>query len=47
MYRPVKEELSRDEQEDLLKKLLYQQGMCLLIYPEVIHPISREVIPLY
>ena len=30
----MKGEPSKEEQEDALKKLVHQNGMCLLIYPE-------------
>lgn len=41
------EQLTKDNEEDLLKKALYQQGKCLLIYPEVTHPAPRGAIPHY
>ena len=33
LSRALRNELSKDDQEDLLKKYLHQQGKCLLIYP--------------
>ena len=38
--RVLRNELSKDDQEDLLKKLLHQHGKCLLIYPEVFYNLT-------
>ena len=33
LNRGLKNELSKEDHEDMLKKYLHQQGKCLLIYP--------------